>query len=74
MVRGALADSVGRAADDAGAHLAARLLLATWSVALVQAHAAYAQARDARAAARLFLALVDKGSHGVAAMAGTPYA
>jgi AcrR family transcriptional regulator len=75
VVRTALAESVGRAPDDAAAHLASQLLLATWSVALVQAHAAYALARDARAAARLFLALVDKGTLGVAAaMAGTPYA
>ncbi len=74
-VRDALAESVGRAGDDAAAHLASQLLLATWSVALVQAHAAYARAHDAGAAARLFLALVDKGTLGVAAaMAGTPYA
>ena len=74
-LRAALAESAGRDEDDAGAHLASQLLLATWSVALVQAHAAYARAGDAAAAARLFLAIVDKGTLGVAAaMAGTPYA
>ena len=75
VVREALAESVGRPADDAGAHLAASLLLATWSVALVQAHEAYARSGDAAAAAKLFLAIVDKGTLGVAAaLAGTPYA
>ena len=74
-VRLALAEGAGLAPDDAGAHLASQLLLATWSVALVQAHQAFARARDAQAAARLFLALVDKGTLGVAAaLAGTPYA
>ena len=75
VVRTALAESVGREVDDAGAHLASQLLLSTWSVALVQAHAAYARAGDAAAASRLFLAIVDKGTLGAAAaMAGTPYA
>jgi len=57
----------------AGARLAAALLLATWTTALVQAHAAFAARQDASAARAVFLALVDRGSRGVeAALAGTP--
>ena len=71
----ALAESVGRTPDDAAAELAAGLLLATWAVALQQAHRCFGQRRDSQAAQALFLALVDKGSRGVvAAMHGTPYA
>ena len=70
-----LAECVGRQANDPAAQLAAHLLLATWSVALVQAHQSYRQGRDVAAAQAVFLALVDQGSRGLtAAMAGTPYA
>jgi AcrR family transcriptional regulator len=69
-----LAASVGRDADDPAAHLAGDLLLATWTVALVQAHGLYKRTRDAAAARALCLAIVDKGTLGLqAAMAGTPY-
>ena len=70
----ALAESVGREAGDPVAHLAAALLLATWSVALVEAHRGFKQTRATAAATATFLAIVDQGSVGIqAAMAGTPY-
>ena len=71
----ALADSVGRTVDDAEARLAGGLLLATWTVAFVEAHRGYRQTGDAAAATAGFLALIDRGSLGVqAALADTPYA
>jgi AcrR family transcriptional regulator len=70
-----LCDTVGREPGDPAAHLAASLLLATWTVAFVQAHRLFRQKRSIKDATALFLALVDKGSLGLqAAMAGTPYA
>ncbi|HEY9027972.1 MAG TPA: helix-turn-helix domain-containing protein, partial [Burkholderiaceae bacterium] len=71
----ALAQAAGRPPDDADARLAAALLLATWTTALVQAHAAFAPRQDAKAARAVFLDIVDRGSRGVeAALAGTPLA
>ena len=71
----ALCESVGRKPTDPDAHLAAGLLLATWTVALIQAHRIFGQNRDTEEAKAAFLAIVDKGTIGVkAAMAGTPYA
>ena len=71
----ALSECVGREPDDPDAHLAAGLLLATWTVAFIQAHRTFRQGRDAKEAKAIFLALVDKVSIGLkAAMAGTPYA
>lgn len=70
-----LADSVGREPEDPDAQLAAGLLLATWTVALIHAHRVFRQKRDTQEAKAAFLALVDKGSTGIkAAVAGTPYA
>lgn len=70
-----LAECVGRDPADPDAHLAAGLLLATWSVAFIQAHRTFRQSRDRDEAKAAFLALVDRGTIGVkAAMAGTPYA
>ncbi|UDL87536.1 TetR/AcrR family transcriptional regulator [Mesorhizobium sp. PAMC28654] len=70
-----LAECVGRDPADPDAHLAAGLLLATWSVAFIQAHRTFRQRRDREEAKAAFLALVDRGTIGVkAAMAGTPYA
>ena len=69
-----LCEAVGREPGDPAAHLAASLLLATWTVAFVQAHRTFRQKRSSKDATALFLALVDKGSAGLqAAMAGTPY-
>ena len=71
----ALAGCAGRDPADPAAYLAAGLLLATWSVAFMQAHRTFRQTRDTEAAKAAFLALVDQGSIGLkAAMAGTPYA
>lgn len=70
----ALADSVGLDTADAAAQLAAAMLLATWTVALVQAHRTFRDSRDPAAATATFLAIVDKGSVGLrAALAGTSY-
>ncbi|MGX6999326.1 TetR/AcrR family transcriptional regulator [Caballeronia sp. KNU42] len=75
VVGAALCECVGREPTDPDAHLAAGLLLATWTVALIQAHGIFRQNRDTEAAKAAFLAIVDKGTIGVkAAMAGTPYA
>jgi AcrR family transcriptional regulator len=74
FLAGVLAQSVGREAGDPAAHLAATLLLATWTSARIQAQRAFRQGKDGAAADALFLALVDRGSDGLnAAMAGTPY-
>lgn len=74
VVAVALSECAGRQPDDADAQLAATLLLATWTVALVQAHQAYRQSQDPEAAKAVFLAIVDKGTIGLnAALAGTPY-
>lgn len=75
VVAEAMALSVKREAGDTDAMLAANLLLATWTVALVQAHQSFRQKQDAAEAKAVFLAIVDKGSMGIkAAMAGTVYA
>jgi AcrR family transcriptional regulator len=74
VVTVALTECVGREPTDPAAHLAAGLLLATWTVALIQAHRTFRQRRDAEEAKAAFLAIVDKGTIGLkAAMAGTPY-
>ena len=75
VVAVALSECAGRDPGDPAAHMAAGLLLATWSVALIQAHRTFGQSRDAEEAKALFLAFVDKGTIGAkAALAGTPYA
>jgi AcrR family transcriptional regulator len=71
----ALAESAGREPEDPDAQLAAGLLLATWTVALIQSHRIFRQKRDTGEAQATFIAIVDKGTIGIkAAMAGTPYA
>lgn len=71
----AFSECVGREPADPDAHLAAALLLATWTVAFLQAHQTFRQSRNAKKARAAFLAIVDKGTLGLeAAMAGTPYA
>ncbi|MFZ6747187.1 TetR/AcrR family transcriptional regulator [Undibacterium sp. JH2W] len=75
VVAEAMAASVRREAGDTDAALAAGLLLATWTVALIQAHQCFRQKQDVAEAKAVFLAIVDKGSVGIkAAMAGTAYA
>lgn len=75
VVTTALTECVGREPSDPDAHLAAGLLLATWTVALIQAHGTFRQRQDTEEAKAVFLAVVDQGTIGLkAAMAGTPYA
>lgn len=75
VVAVALSECAGREPTDPDAHLAAGLLLATWTVAFIQAHRIFRRTQDAEAAKAAFLTLVDKASMGLtAAMAGTPYA
>jgi len=71
----ALAESAGRPADDPAARLASAMLLATWSVAFIEAHRSFRQHGDTGKAKALFLELTDQGSLGVkASLEGTPYA
>lgn len=75
LVAVAMAEGAGRDAGDPAAHLAAGLLMATWTVAFIQAHRTFRRGRDSEEAKTAFLALVDQGTIGLkAAMAGTPYA
>ena len=75
VVAGALSKCVGREPTDPSAHLAAGLLLATWTVALTQAHRTFRQSRNREKATAAFLTVVDQGTAGLkAALAGTPYA
>jgi AcrR family transcriptional regulator len=75
VVTVALSEQVGRKPTDPDAYLAASLLLATWTVAFVQAHQTFRQTQDAKQARAAFLAVIDKATIGLkAAMAGTPYA
>lgn len=74
----ALSECAGRESADPDAHLAAGLLLATWTVALVEAHRRFRNSGhtkiDAEKAKTVFLAIVDQGNIGLkAALAGTPY-
>lgn len=69
-----LSACAGRTADDPDAQLAANLLLASWTVAFIQAHRTFRQSGDTPLAQAAFLAVVDKGAKGLqAALAGTPY-
>lgn len=74
LVTAALSEGAGRGPADPDARLAASLLLATWTEALVQAHQTFRRGRDTEAAKAAFLAVVDRGTLGLnAAMAGSPY-
>lgn len=70
----ALARCVKRRKSDPAAALAASLIVATWTVALNEAHATYRQNKNVAQAKRVFSRLVDQGTRGVqAAVAGTSY-
>jgi AcrR family transcriptional regulator len=70
----ALARCVKRPKSDPAAALAASLLVATWTVALHEAHGAYGQNKNVAHAKRAFCKLVDQGTRGVqTAVAGTSY-
>jgi AcrR family transcriptional regulator len=71
---GALAKSMKRRLPDPVACLAASLLVATWAVALVEAHRVFQQDHDVEKANSVFLGLIDRGTKGVrSALEGTPY-
>lgn len=71
----ALSECGGREPADPDARLAAGVLLATWTVAFIEAHRTFREKQNAEEAKAAFLAIVDKGTLGLkAAMAGTPYA
>lgn len=75
VVTVALTDCVGQEPNDPAAQLASGLILATWTVAFIQAHRTFRYRQDAQDAQAAFLAIVDKGTIGLkAAMADTPYA
>jgi AcrR family transcriptional regulator len=57
----------GAGITDSAAHLAAGLLLATWTSAFIQAHRIFRETEDTEAAKAAFLALIDQGSAGVTA-------
>ena len=74
VVAHALAEGAGHDPAHADAQLAAHLLLATWTSALVQAHRTFRQKQHTGEAQAAFLAIIDRGSIGLqAAMAGTSY-
>lgn len=70
----ALTESIGREPTDPEASLAAALIVATWTVALIQALRNLRQTGDSESAKAVFLEIVDKGAVGQrAALKGTPY-
>ncbi|PJG61469.1 TetR family transcriptional regulator [Yersinia kristensenii] len=76
VVAMALAEYAGRDPADPSseAYLAAGLLLAMWSVALLQAHQTFRLTQDREKAQAVFLAMIDRGTLGLkAAMTDTPY-
>ena len=74
LVQVELAEAVGRDRTDSDGHLTANLVLATWTVAFMEAHRTFAQNHDSEEARKTFLAIVDRGTLGVkAAVADTPY-
>ena len=71
----ALTSSLKRVHPDPIAGLAASLLVATWVLALMEAHRSFQQNQDEGEANVCFLSLIDRGTKGVkAALEGTPYA
>lgn len=75
LVATALSESAGREAGDPDARLAAALLLATWTVAFLEAHRTFRETHNTDEAKAAFLAIVGKGAVGLkTALAGTPYA
>ncbi|MGI4757489.1 MAG: TetR/AcrR family transcriptional regulator [Janthinobacterium lividum] len=70
----ALARTVNRELPDPVASLAATLLVATWSVAITEAHRAFQRHRNLAKANSAFLDLIDRGAKGVqSALEGTAY-
>lgn len=70
-----LAETSQQPAGDPNAHLAAGLIVSTWSVAFSEAQKLFDRTRDAGQAKRCFLVIVDRGIAGTAAaLAETAYA
>jgi AcrR family transcriptional regulator len=70
----ALAKSTKRRLPDPVASLGASLLVATWVVALVEAHRVFQRDHDVKKANAAFLELIDRGTKGVgSALEGSPY-
>ena len=75
MLEVALANTVRRQQPESTATLAATLLVATWEVAFLEAHAVFSRSHDVKKANKAFLAIVDRGTQGVkAAVEGSRYA
>ena len=69
-----LADTSNQPPGDPNAHLAAGLIVATWSVAFSEAQKLFDRTRNTGKATRCFLAVIDRGTAGAAAaLARTPY-
>jgi AcrR family transcriptional regulator len=69
-----LADTSNQPRGDPNAHLAAGLIVATWSVAFSEAQKLFDRTRNTGKAKRCFLAVIDRGTAGAAAaLARTPY-
>jgi AcrR family transcriptional regulator len=67
--------AVRRPLTDPAARLAASLVVATWTVAFVEAHRIFHKTQDTTRAYKSFLAIIDQGSIGAkAAVQGTRYA
>jgi len=62
-----LTETSNRPAGDPNAHLAAGLIVSTWNVAFSEAQKLFDRTRDAGEAKRCFLAVIDRGTAGVAA-------
>lgn len=70
-----LADTSNQPPGDPNAHLAAGLIVSTWTVAFIEAQKLFDRTRDAAEAKRCLLAVVDRGTAGAAAaLARTAYA
>lgn len=70
-----LAETSNQPVGDPNAHLAAGLVISTWSVAFSEAQKLFDRTRDAGEAKHCFLAIVDRGIAGAAAaLAETAYA
>jgi AcrR family transcriptional regulator len=74
VIANGLSEIAGRGPTDPVAHLAAGMVSATWTVALMEAHRSFRERGDSEQAKAAFLALIDTGSVGQkATVAGTPY-
>jgi AcrR family transcriptional regulator len=71
----ALAGAAGLHKPDRNGKLAASLIVATWTVAFLEAQQTFQTTQSAAKAYKIFLAIIDQGSSGVkAALQGTRYA